>query len=64
MGVNQGSMKYVHGPNKLYFIYSTTVAKCNTFNGPMNDFKFVNFQSLLDNGIETDVAFGEFICLK
>ncbi|KAL4573636.1 hypothetical protein LXL04_020450 [Taraxacum kok-saghyz] len=53
-----------HSGNKLYFIYSTTVAKCKTFNGPMNDFKFVNFQTLLDNGIEIDVAFGEFSCLK
>ncbi|KAL4580717.1 hypothetical protein LXL04_016919 [Taraxacum kok-saghyz] len=49
-------MKYADGGNKLFFIYNTTVAKCKSFDGPMNSFKFVNFQTILDNGVETDLT--------
>lgn len=64
LGVNQASMKYADGRNKLFFIYNTTVDKCKSFDGPMNSFKFVDFQTILDNGVQTDLTIGEFIFYK
>ncbi|KAL4567284.1 hypothetical protein LXL04_022864 [Taraxacum kok-saghyz] len=58
LSVNQGTLKYVVGEKKLYFKYDTIVSKAKDFDGPMNSFNFVNYQTILDNTVEQDFTFG------
>ncbi|KAL4584358.1 hypothetical protein LXL04_008957 [Taraxacum kok-saghyz] len=46
-----------HPFDEKAFAVPKGVSKCKDFDGPMNSFKFVNFQTLLDNAVETDLAF-------
>nr|KAJ0190491.1 hypothetical protein LSAT_V11C800414380 [Lactuca sativa] len=57
IGLNNGAIKFVDGPHKLYFQYSTKVIRCKDFCGPRNSFAFIDFKQLHSNSIQPNVSF-------
>ncbi|CAI9291477.1 unnamed protein product [Lactuca saligna] len=57
IGLNNGIIKFVDGPHKLYFQYSTKVIKCKDFCGPRNSFAFIDFKQLHSNSIQANLSF-------
>lgn len=58
LGLNEGAIKFVDGPHKLYFQYTMKVTKCIDFCGPHNSFDFADFQQLHHNAINPKISFG------
>ncbi|CAH1432801.1 unnamed protein product [Lactuca virosa] len=65
LGLNEGVIKFVDGPHKLYFQYNTKITKCIDFCEPQNSFDFADFQQLHDNAINPKISFayGHFVLL-
>ncbi|KAL4587704.1 hypothetical protein LXL04_000578 [Taraxacum kok-saghyz] len=55
----KGSSRYAVGEKKLYFKYDKIVSKAKDFDGPMNSFNFVNYQTIFDNTVAPDFTFGK-----
>ncbi|KAK1432058.1 hypothetical protein QVD17_08947 [Tagetes erecta] len=55
-GSVRSSYKYVDNTNKVVFVSSTKVERCNVFNGPQFGFSFTSLKAILEHSVREDLS--------
>ncbi|KAK1427466.1 hypothetical protein QVD17_16152 [Tagetes erecta] len=55
-GSVRSSYKYVDNNNKVVFVSSTKVERCNVFNGPQHGFSFTSLKAINEHSVSEDLS--------